>query len=636
MSSKSRTGGEPASQTTPAPAPADEVIHAPKGTNPLKFVLMVGLLIFLLIIFVAPQAIMSAVSPSGSGGDEVLSFTLPGGNDHAVTRADFVQGHKRAFNDVFEVFSGGNETITNEQVAGLILFDELARQEGVAFTDEDLREFLTSVLEASGATVADYEAMLRQRRRVSAADFERAFARWGRVRRYLDLNSFLGGYPTADAVVEAWTKQHVESSFEYAVLELEGIREELRAAPLTDEELQAWLDGLADNDPRAMGFNRPARTSAAQARLGLEDGSDVSALLERYPAPEGTDPEAAARAYHATNSGARFARDPLGAEATEEEQAAWTPYMTFEEARDRALREAAIEAALIEFAADFTARSEAGEEPDLGAEAAALGLAFEAGGVPRTHAEWRSLEEWGGNYVAITMVRGEAGQLSAKPLVESGAMIMILVQEQLPPGRWTVAENREVIEEGWVNQRAEALAFERLEEVLDGMRGEAALDEEEGEETAPDETLDIDPAVFRAAVENAGMTVVESPWLDAMNRDLQIPADGEDPLVSFIRFKRGLYELEPGEVAAPALDTSREKVWLIRCAGKRPVPVDDMTPYDLDATRQFATGSANRDHLARALGVVTGGGPVTPPTFDLDVLAERFDLVLGFESEPGD
>ena len=62
MSSKSNKKKPVATEVLPAEHEQhEEIIHVPKGKNHLRFILMVGLVILLLVIFAIPGAIWSVV-----------------------------------------------------------------------------------------------------------------------------------------------------------------------------------------------------------------------------------------------------------------------------------------------------------------------------------------------------------------------------------------------------------------------------------------------------------------------------------------------------------------------------------------------------------------------------------------------
>ena len=129
----------------------DDVIHVPKGKNRLQYALLIGLLVFLTVIYLVPGALVSTFLGGNQDDPDYLAFEAPGG-ERTVLRAREYQRRRNGFADVLEIFEilklfvGVQErNLSDDSAARLIVLDELTRDAGIVITDGELAQFLTEM-----------------------------------------------------------------------------------------------------------------------------------------------------------------------------------------------------------------------------------------------------------------------------------------------------------------------------------------------------------------------------------------------------------------------------------------------------------------------------------------------------------
>ena len=634
MSSKSRQKPQPRKQPSSAAgttgaagaAPAkkdehEELIHAPRQTSKLRFVVTLVIVVVLLVIFIIPQALFGACRPNPLS-ERKLAWEHPTRGHVEVTFGEF-NNQRILWATLLEFISGDRRlTLSDEQIAQLIVLDGVAEASGVAASDAELIQMVTAFVGGRfGGDTRAYQDYIRGRR-VSVREFEETLRRFLRQQIYRRWFTYLGQQPSTHAVEALWHESHREYRYQVAQLDLATLRDEVAAdAPQTDEELLAWVEELPAG--RKAAFQVPERAAVEQVRLTWGDDLDGTALLATWPAAEGTDPEAQARAYHGLMSGTRFA-NPFPENPTPESIQSWVQTKPFEEVADQARAEAPLYFALEAWHADLLARREAGEEIDLAAEAAALGLAHDASGL-LSHEELRDRETWGGMQLAGRVRGMQAGALSAKVIAEKDALVIARVTERAPAETKPIGEIRDEAVEAWVDDHVGDAGLAKLAELR-------ATFVPESDEAVPSGPATVDAAGFEAAAEAAGLEVVTTDWIDRGARFTQMPSFGPDaPLEDVLGRRPELFELELEQVSEPFLDEEGGVASLARDAGEREADIARMTPLEFERLQNRAASDAVQYLRCTALGELpqpSFGQRSIVPEIDVDALRARFGLQL--------
>jgi hypothetical protein len=143
---------------------------------------------------------------------------------------------------------------------------------------------------------------------------------------------------------------------------------------------------------------------------------------------------------------------------------------------------------------------------------------------------------------------------------------------------------RDRVAELWVKDKADELALERVKTMRETFAseppsGEKSHEEVEGEEHDHRYT----PAdAFRSAAETAGATVATRGWVDRGAEVVPTDPALDAETNTFLRNQRQLAGLDDDEVTGPLVDNASKRVYLVRLAGRRPVPIDRLSPDDLE------------------------------------------------------
>jgi hypothetical protein len=608
----------------------DEVVHVPKGKSKVRFLLTLGLMLFVLVIFTVGDQLMTTVGGGRSRAGTYLTWEHPTQGPQAVSFVDYTEA-RRALDDFFRAQGQrpSREQLEDDNLTYLLITDRLARDAGMAVARKELAKMLLEGqrgLCAPFFNEANYRAALG-REGVSPASFESTLAWLVRVTRYEGLMLTTMATPSPQAVEQAWKAQHNEYAFEVVGVKRDELRSEAQLEEPDEAALKAWYEALDAGEKGRLFRDHytPERISAEL--LSWTPGTPPpAALLERFPAPEGVDPAVAGRTHYDLYQHVRYRRpepsEPEGETPPAEEE---TPddlrdelYLPYEDVAASAADEARVRAALEGLLADLRARKAAGETLDLAALAAELGLEHQSDGLPRSVEEWTEAVD--DELVIYLRTPGE-GNLLRQPVVGATRLWVGQVLERLPSAPPAFEDVREQAREAWLEQRAGELARERLQKVYDALVAKAGVTPVEGE-SAP-AVVDAADADFAAALSEAGLSASAVEWFDPA-RDAGEPS--EDPALEFLRsgYFPGapLFALAEGQVAAPQEAGDGESVWLVRGRGKREPTELAIRPAEYENLRQSV--------LYESLGKIYER--VNSP----EALAERFQVRYPGRLEEGD
>ena len=498
------------------------------------------------------------------------------------------------------------EASNDIETARFLILEKQAERAGVFVSDDEVSE---AILQLFGSSEA-YQNYIRSSRDLTPVAYEEILRRGLIVRRYILLNGQVDREVLASDVVERWKESSNLYDFEFVEVLCADLEDEARAALPDDTELEAYFEALPPFQKSR--FNTEPRISAEVAWLDPAGEGDFTALLERYPAAEGEDPEEAAQQYFSSFSSVRFRRPEPDVEGLPDEEAKqllseYEPYYGFDEVADQVRREAPIYNALAAWLEDLTARTEAGEAADLETEAIAYGLSFDRFD-PRTRTELVEGEEsWSGNYLLGSLVAVQPGSLGGRVVIEQDALVIPRVLERLDPALPPFADIRDEIADRWVEEERPKLAAASLEGLRDGF----------GERPEAGEFLPIVSSEdFRAAAEAAGHTVQTRGW----KRQFPTAADEQPTAAEFyLRSRASLFGMDEGSVPEAEASRDGKAAYLVRTMGSKDPEVSELTPQEYAAAKaqlettamtDFYTGELRNDDWLRT-------------TFNLFLLSEQ-------------
>lgn len=575
---------EPELDTVHSAAHEDEFVYVPRGKSKLFYVFILILMGFTLIIFVVPDQFQALFRPQREVSDVYLAWEHPTEGTVSISPMEFQQ-ELRSLNLFFSLqpIQNARELVEDESVIYFMITDELAKVAGVEITDAEVGRailegsfgFLGGMGETGGmlgmrgtllriqafGTSAQYKDTMRNWD-IATTEYEGTLRRVLRVMRYQNLLGTVVGHADPADIESTWMERHEEFSFDVASVAVAGFEETARGALASDEELSAWYDA---QPPRSGTFADDwiaAGTSAEVFGWSVAGDEDVSGLLAAFPTPEGTDLETAAREYYDSVYHARFRREePL----TEGEDPNALIYQTYDEVHDQALTEAPIQFALNAFLQDVTARLAAGETVDVAAEATGFGLHHEPAGEPRSAADWRALDAWGGPYLGNALSRAGDQDLVDAVVVERSGIYFGRVTERRDAGPAPFEDVRDEVIDAWASEQAGELALARAEELATNLAGTEV-------------TVDS----FAGGALESGLSVERFDWFDP-NAPLA-PGVELSELESRAR-QASASGPEENDLTVASLDVEGDRAWILRCAGRRPPTALKIVPSEYQNLR---------------------------------------------------
>lgn len=595
----------------------DDTLHVPKGVSRGTFLFLIALIIFLMVIWLVPGAMFGIAG--GSQNPVVARFQLPGGEQVEWKAVDLLVA-QRSVQDALEVdgFLGyqlGIDTRQKERrdVTRVLVLDRIAQSAGVEVTDADLAAHLTQLLEMQRATPAQFKEAIRAQG-FDQVTVEEAIRRLLRVSRFQQLVGFAGALPDPAKIEEQWHRDNEEFAFDYVSLEVASLKEEARQSLPDDAGLQAWFEKLTEGETAEF---KTAELRRAELVLFRDPETTPAAeLLAAYPElpPEGAQPTPAdelALQYYNRVYTQRFAKRP------DPEAAPDVPpgFLTFDEVKVQAVAEAPVFYALQRWIEDLNARKTNGEAIDLAAEAARLGLEHQPFPEALSKADYAADADLGSEVASAVFGTSPDGSMYPLPVAITQGLAALRVTERTEPVLPPFAAIRERVADKWLGPKSEELALARFKTLREGL---------ESFEPAPEETDEAAPRPpqkthyratgesFRSAAQAAGLEVKTRDFLNRASRDA-LPADEERRTLFQQANAFGLYALQADEVAEAGMARDKKRVYLVRLAGRRAVPLENMSPT------QYQTYKRNlRSQAVAEIG----------QALDLDFLRQNYGLWL--------
>ncbi len=247
--------------------------------------IVLGIIIVMLVLFTVDLYVLPALGVSSRAGD-YIKFTV---NGREVTcgweKYQAGMGDWQRFQLGQSMLSGAPRGTAMEDFLEDLMLGEIARDAGVAITDETLAEFLRTnpLFQGSGGefeTKAYEEALRKNYQGISSRAFE------DEARRYLLLDHFRKVYfhsflaITDEECWKRWKGEHPKVAVAYAWQGVGTIREALKPEDVKDEEVEAtW------KDPAVQGRHRtPPRRAfeAAWVRIAAVEDAAFDAAREAW------------------------------------------------------------------------------------------------------------------------------------------------------------------------------------------------------------------------------------------------------------------------------------------------------------------------------------------------------------------
>lgn len=571
---------------TPQHVDEDEVIHVPDKKHRARWIMLILLVIMILTTFTVGDEIVRLMTGQGRGST-YASWNHPSEGKQSVSGEEW-QTLARSLHKMYSLLGADlRDQQVKETVATTLILSALGERAGVSFTDKELGEFIKQRF----GNATNYHLIL-PRYDTTAKEFEGTLRRYFIAQRYAALLAGAWNTPDIDTLVKNWKTQHQEYAFDYVELPIETVLAEIKATPLSDEELQKYFDGLPQ--PRKDSFKSKEKIAAEVAGIAYE-GVSTDALFAKYPKPtDEAELEKQARAYYDGFAPRRF-RNPAATSQAD----FLRPYA---EVAAQARSEALLYAALGKWLEELRARESKGESFDLAAEAATLGLAYHKLPDPTEQEQWvlSKPASWMG-IETPAMIFGNAtdavpGKLYPAVIVDDTGFTLPRILSRADPAMPPFSEIAEKLRDEIWNNKAKDLAKKKLEDLRDqfGERPKAP----EGQ-PAPSFLPQVEEPKFFEVARNAGF---EAKLRDYKER---MPAPGETPsaIDGYVRTQAGLFAEKVGTVLPAGADFEGKHAFLVRVHGVRDPDPARMKPNEFAVVTMGARSAAVSEFNARALSL---------------------------------
>jgi len=560
----------------------DDAIVVPKGSSRARFLMTALLAILVLTTFTVSREVVDVFTGGNQARSAYMSWKRPDGSVETISQTDFLivmQDLARAQS----ILSGGRSTRDRDDVstARHIIVDELAKKAGVDVTDEELRQ---AILPRFGGSAETYR-MILERHRTTAREFEATLRSLMRVDRFHSLLAASVATLDPDEVLDRWKETHKEFSIDIVEVETEAFAEAAAAACPSGEELQKWFEALPDPEKSTYRLPIEAKTAAEFAWFNLESPGKTERLLEKYPRPEGENPDDVARTWYEVHKAKLFKKTdlPPGQPPSPDDP------RPFEEVQETARTEGLANQCILDWLNDMKTREASGEAVNFAVEAASMGLAYRREDSLHGQMEWRTIGmPWSGREPVDAMfaATSEAGKVLPDVIVDPKAILVGRLLQKQVSRTPEFAEIEPKVREGCITKKKGELALAKLEELYAKLPRVSNPDD-----PATPKVVEPDAEKFRAAAKELGLEVKTQDWFDA---GATIKAAEASPLRLFLRQVAPRVAEATGTVSKPELATDKKHAWLARNAATRDPDPAKLTPFDYSTAEQYASFDARQ------------------------------------------
>ncbi len=580
----------------------DDFVIVPKERSRASYLFMLGLMLFVLLIFTVGGLFTSVVGGGGGGPQDevVMRWTAPGGVEREVhaselrkamqtadTLANFGPYFYRPINRANE----GRPNIEEEDGALVLILDAYAHENGVEISD---REFSKRLI-AMGMDGDQMRATAGQWR-TTVTELEKTLRTGLRISKFRRLvEGMVGMAADPEAVEAAWQEANPEFQFQVVEIKSEAYVEQAAGDAPDDAGLTDWYHALPGWKQQKLFTEDEMLPHVAYVEM-VSDFDSVN-LLSRYPLPEDWDADAQSQSFYNRYTTTRYKRP----EPEQGEEANDDLYLEYEDVKERAIKDSEVFYALGKFLEDLKERTTKARKdktfaaPEFRMEAESLGLTFDAPEAILTRTEVQERAGWGSIETSNQFGFLQPESYCFAPIVNENSMVLGYLHKKVGPQEPEFADIRDEVADMWAEEHAGEIATATLQSIY-----ETLLPEGEPENAEDDLTpVVVDAAEFALAVEAAGLTIVERPFL-ARGKSVSDEQDQQTDIGRYLRSQRGLYTLEDGMLAEPASGPTGEASYLVRLADKRDPDLSGLKAKDIFQLRQRLVGQQFFDYQKEA------------------------------------
>jgi len=579
-----------AAEVKPTTPDQDEIIHVPAGKKRGRFILLILLLVLILTTFTVSDSVVAFFTGQRGPGSTFMTYEHPLLGQRSLTGPQFALVRQSLYKMQSATGRARREPDL-EDVAQVIVFDELAQAAGVEVTDQELNERILGIFGSD----AGYRQTLK-RYQLSDKIFRAEMRREMRSSRYLLLS--ITGLSVADPAEaeRLWKTRHQEYAFDVVAQDVEAMKEEARKLLPANPELETWFKALPAFEQDKYKLAERAKAEVVYRTVG--PGVKAEDLVAKYgPAIAQKDPEVRARDYYEGFRHVRFKNpDYKPSQGSFDIEAL---YQKYEDVKEQAIVESEIYDCMNAWIADMQARGDTNLPVDMLAEAQGFRFGFLNDGTMRPRAEWETSPLPGaGRYVADALFREDylPGKVHPAVVVEANHLVVVRLVERELARIPDFAEIAAKVGEEWVTKKAADLALAKLE----GLRDKFGTRPGENDPAALTWRPEASSEAFAAAIAEAGMKVEHRDFQERFT-PLK-PGETPSPLNTFLQQSMTLYTLKENTVAKAEAARDGKTAYLVRIAGVRDGDPARMTPLEYESFSQQAVTQGMQEFGTRLTG----------------------------------
>jgi hypothetical protein len=589
-----------------APGHEDDFVIVPKQRSRASYLFMLGLMLFVLLIFTVGGLFTSVVGGGGGGpvDEVVMRWTAPGGAQQEVKASELNSAMRTVdtlanlrFYRPINRAGEARPNIEEEDAVLILILDRLAQENGVEVSDSEFSKRLVA-----GGWTGDQMRSVAEQYRTTTRELEKDIRIGLRVNKFRSMVEGMAVMAADPAAVESsWQEANPEFQFQVVEIQTADYKEQAAANVLDDAALTDWYHALPGWKQQKLFTEDKMLPHVAYVDSSVE--FDSSNLLGRYPLPEDWDADTQAESFYNRYTTTRYKRP----EPAEGEEPNADLYLSFEDVKERATEDSQVFYALGLLLADLKERTTKAREdttfasPEFQMESESLGLTFDAPFDILTRTEVQERAGWGSIETSNQFGFLQVDSYCASPIVNETSMVLGYLHKKIRPQEPEFSVIRDDVVDLWAEEHAGVIAKETLQGIFDSFAPKDANETTDTTEEAQlaNEPIAVDGAAFAAAVEAAGLTIIERPFL-GRNKAVNDDREQQSEVGRHLRSQRNLYSMDAGMLAAPATGITGTSTCLVRLADKRDPELSGLKAQDIYQLRRNLVNEQFRDFQKEA------------------------------------
>lgn len=470
----------------------------------------------------------------------------------------------------------------NDPATQIMIVNALARDQGIDVGITEVEEFISSAFETKDQ-YHNFCAVLK----LNYAQFQLIIREAMLFRRAMDLALAQSPVPSGDEIVKEWSERNERYTFEAAAFPVADFEKSIDTKTVTTEDLKKWLDSLKEFEKGKYKEEEKIELEGiAVSDSGTKPGDAFEALVNGVVL-EASD----AQAFFDL---ARFDRykkpKPAVDTASSAASSAATPeYFTFDEIKDRVMREVKVARALDKVREEAMS---AMNQPAFSLKTIAekYNLTYWTSNGPQTLAAIFELKDFGTTAWRVPLESAKVGEFLPGTQAASGAIEITRLREKRESKIPEITEIREKLLPDYVAAKSRDLAKDAAQKFKDAVND--ATGDDRFQKVAKEKNVNV---ISISNLSKAARTdpdfIGDSSRKDAAFFFANSHTEGMNPGQAV---RTDPFYLKKDAVGGPYDDTAQKIFYIARCVDRAFPVMKDMTPADYMRFRDSELGALRK------------------------------------------